>query len=301
MEELIKIRVDQQGEKVVSAKELHAFLESSKDFTTWIKYRIEQHSFEEGVDFLRINTKIGEKSKRGRPSIDYALTIDMAKEIGMLEGNQKGKDIRRYFISVEKEWKTQIKTMPAPAIMSRLELLEMAIKQEKELIMVTQAKDLAEHKVLEANKTIAVIEEKLEQHKDKVSFADRLANDKRLFPIGSVAKLLKLNVGRNDFFEILRNDKILMSSEIEAYHNEPYQQYMQYFVRNYKDIERYHKDGSMFLKRVFQTYANIKGMYWLSKRYKGNNPEYASNETQAALFENQAGSVGSAIQNGLFK
>jgi anti-repressor protein len=97
MNELIK--VNEKG--LVSARELHEFLEIKKDFTDWFKYRVGQYDFENEKDF----TPILGKSTGGRPSKDFAVTIDMAKELSMLENNEKGKQARKYFINCEKELK----------------------------------------------------------------------------------------------------------------------------------------------------------------------------------------------------
>jgi len=84
--------------KVADARELHEFLEVGKDFSTWIKDKIDKYGFIEGEDF---SPKLG-KSIGGRPSTEYILTLDMAKEIAMVENNERGRQIRKYFIEVEK-------------------------------------------------------------------------------------------------------------------------------------------------------------------------------------------------------
>lgn len=75
-----------------------------RDFSTWIKNRISEYQFSENVDFL-IPQNWGAKKGRGgdRRSVDYLLTLDMAKELAMLERNETGRSIRRYFIQKEKE------------------------------------------------------------------------------------------------------------------------------------------------------------------------------------------------------
>jgi len=98
MNELIKIQ-DKGGHPGVDARELHAFLEVGKDFSTWMKDRINKYDFQEGQDYSPI---LG-KSIGGRPSVDYAISLDMAKELAMVENNEKGKQARKYFIEKEKE------------------------------------------------------------------------------------------------------------------------------------------------------------------------------------------------------
>lgn len=98
--ELIKIE-NRNGKETVNTRELYEFLEVKKDFSDWIKYRIKKYGFQEGEDF----TTIQGKSTGGRPSIEYHVTIDMAKELSMVENNDKGREARRYFIECEKKSK----------------------------------------------------------------------------------------------------------------------------------------------------------------------------------------------------
>lgn len=99
MNALIPIR--HSGSKpAVNARDLHAFLEIGKDFSTWIKSRIEDFGFVENQDFA-IFPETGENP--GRPRIEYALSLDMAKELSMLERNGKGRQARQYFIECERQ------------------------------------------------------------------------------------------------------------------------------------------------------------------------------------------------------
>src|SRR5579885_2620905 len=83
-----------------NARDLHAFLGVGKVFAAWIKSRISDYQFVECQDYIAIfqNRKIG----HGRGKIEYHLTMDMAKELAMVERNDKGREIRRYFIECEK-------------------------------------------------------------------------------------------------------------------------------------------------------------------------------------------------------
>ncbi|MSN85651.1 antA/AntB antirepressor family protein [Riemerella anatipestifer] len=102
MNELIKI-TEQNGKQAVSARELHTFLEIKDKFTDWIK-RMFEYGFIENIDY-QILSDFSEKIGRGRPSVDYALTLDCAKEISMLQRSEKGKQARQYFIECEKRLK----------------------------------------------------------------------------------------------------------------------------------------------------------------------------------------------------
>jgi phage anti-repressor protein len=99
MNELVKIRTV-NGESAVNARELHEALNSKARFTDWISYRIDQYGFVENVDY-QILSEISVKPQGGRPSIEYTLTLDMAKELAMVENNEQGRRVRRYFIEVE--------------------------------------------------------------------------------------------------------------------------------------------------------------------------------------------------------
>ena len=105
MNELFKIEAHQLGAgavKTVNARALHVFLEVGKDFSTWIKDRIEQYGFVEGRDYVTyLVPTIGEKG-HGRPTREYAISLDMDKELSMVERNEKGKQARQYFIDCER-------------------------------------------------------------------------------------------------------------------------------------------------------------------------------------------------------
>ncbi|EKK2771350.1 antA/AntB antirepressor family protein, partial [Escherichia coli] len=87
-----------------NARDLHAFLEVGKDFSTWIRIRISEYEFTENQDFILL-PKTGEqrKGRGGHNRKDYHLTLDTAKELAMVERNEKGRQIRRYFIECEKK------------------------------------------------------------------------------------------------------------------------------------------------------------------------------------------------------
>ena len=106
MNELIPIQTNQQMEPVISGRDLYDFLEIKDNYTDWFK-RMIGYGFEEGKDFIGISRE----STGGRPSIDHALKLDTAKEISMIQRNERGKEARQYFISVEKEFNSPEKIM----------------------------------------------------------------------------------------------------------------------------------------------------------------------------------------------
>lgn len=107
MQELIKITTTESGSQVVSARELHKFLEVKTQFKDWIKRRIDEYEFIENQDF-EVSLIFEQNSKGGRPSKEYTLSIDMAKELSMIERSDKGKLARQYFIECERKLKEVI-------------------------------------------------------------------------------------------------------------------------------------------------------------------------------------------------
>lgn len=87
--------------QMVKARDLHDFLQIGRDFTNWIKSRVARYGFVDGQDF-EVFANSGENPNGGRPSTDYHLTLDTAKELAMVENNDQGRAARRYFIEVER-------------------------------------------------------------------------------------------------------------------------------------------------------------------------------------------------------
>lgn len=103
--------IDNNGKKAVNARDLHSFLESRKDFSSWIKDRIDRCDLIENVDYVLLTPKGEQTGRGGHNKIDYVLSVDASKELSMIEGNEKGKQARRYFIACEKEL-SENKTSP---------------------------------------------------------------------------------------------------------------------------------------------------------------------------------------------
>ncbi|QXL48887.1 phage antirepressor KilAC domain-containing protein [Ligilactobacillus salivarius] len=103
MEELIKVTKDDKGISVVSGRELHDFLEVTERYSSWF-LRMTKYGFEEGVDYVgcKVFNTLAKQELQ-----DHALTLDMAKEISMIQRTEKGKQARQYFIDVEKAYKQQ--------------------------------------------------------------------------------------------------------------------------------------------------------------------------------------------------
>ena len=147
MNELISLTqsaINGELQQTVSARELHAFLEVGKDFSTWIKNRLETLGSIENEDYLVIQevfAKIGEKG--GRPKIEYYLTLDVAKHLAMMEKNEKGKQARQYFIECERKLREhQLKLAPktfAEALRAYADEVE-AHEQTKQTLTIAEPK-----------------------------------------------------------------------------------------------------------------------------------------------------------------
>ena len=123
----IKIRETESGQ-AVSARELYSYLEIDSNFTTWC-VRMFEYGFEEGLDFIPIL----EESTGGRPSKDYALTIECAKEISMLQRSEKGKEARKYFIKCEKRLRSLAPKTFAEALQLAADQAKMIEIKDKQL------------------------------------------------------------------------------------------------------------------------------------------------------------------------
>lgn len=111
MNELIKTVKQSNGSVAVDGRDLHDFLEVDTQYTKWIDRMIE-YGFTENVDFTSFSQK-SLKPSGGRPQVNHALTLDMAKELSMIQRTKKGKQARQYFISMEKQAKSK-QQLPLP-------------------------------------------------------------------------------------------------------------------------------------------------------------------------------------------
>ena len=128
--ELIKI-IEREGRQLVSGRELHEFLEIKTKYKDWFP-RMVEYGFEEEIDFIKVAQKRATNNLKNPVTtvIDHAISIDMAKEISMIQRTEKGKIARQYFINCEKKLKEVKKLSP----MELMELQFKALKEQKEKI-----------------------------------------------------------------------------------------------------------------------------------------------------------------------
>ncbi|WP_192871159.1 antA/AntB antirepressor family protein [Bartonella bovis] len=173
--------VGQETVQTVNACELHAFLEVGKDFSTWIKDRINQYEFVENQDFV-CSPVLGSKGRGGHNRKEYHLTLDMAKELAMVERNEKGKQARQYFIECERKAKQPLNL--ANALQNPLTIRQLLLES------ITQLEDLrTEVKTL----------------KPKAEALEHLKRSNDLFSIYEAAK--DLQIKPKEFVERLQNHK----------------------------------------------------------------------------------------------
>lgn len=215
--------IEHDGKQAVNARELHQKLGSKQQFANWIRNRIEKYGFVENQDFCSFNKVI--KRENGATTVtEYALSLDMAKELCMVENNEKGRMIRKYFIEVEKKARTQ---NPFAIPQTYSEALLLAANQAKQI----EKQQLAlEQKKIENNKLVADGKRKdatIVRMKPKEVFTDAVAGSKGNCLVGEVEKLITQNgykIGEKQFFAWLRDNGYL-GKKGERY-NIPNQQYM---------------------------------------------------------------------------
>lgn len=190
------------GIQTINARELHEFLESGQDFSTWIKSRIDKYDFTEGEDYVRFHKKM---EANNATMIEYHISLSMAKELSMVENNDKGKEARRYFIKIEEEYKKR----PNVDAITRKDLAKMLLESEEE-----RERAVAERRELQT---------KIAADANKVAFAENVEKTVDNLSIQDYAKILyheDARIGQNRLFFLLRRKGILDK------HNKPYQKYI---------------------------------------------------------------------------
>lgn len=125
MNQLIKVNYNDEIQ-TISARELHSFLEVGTHFKDWFP-RMCEYGFSERIDFCSILSE----STGGRPSTDYQITIDMAKELCMIQRTEKGKQARQYFIEIEKQWNSPESIMSRALKLADKKLISLQTEKEK--------------------------------------------------------------------------------------------------------------------------------------------------------------------------
>ena len=240
MNELINIKTSETGEPSVSGRDLHEFLGVTTRYNDWFP-RMTEYGFTEGKDFnLLKNEQVRFEGNREvtRELIDHLLTIDMAKELAMIQRTERGKQARQYFIQVEKDYNSPEKIM-------------------------ARALRIAE-------KELNTLKLDVERMKPKEIFADSVASSHTSILIGELAKILKANgyeTGPKRLFEILRQDGFLIKRKGSEF-NMPTQKSMELGLMEIKETAINNPDGSIRVSKT--TKVTGKGQIYFVNRYCGS-------------------------------
>lgn len=210
MDELLKINYD-ADRITLSARDLHEFLEVGSKYNDWFK-RMCEYGFNENLDYRAITQKRVTAQGNETKFTDHEITLDMAKEIAMLQRNERGKEARQYFIEVEKQWNS-----PERIIARGL---------------------------IESQKMIENLNQQVIEMKPKALFADAVATSKTSILVGDLAKILKqngINIGANRLFAELRDKGYLIKRKGSDW-NMPTQESMDMELFEIK--EHTHIDGN---------------------------------------------------------
>ena len=217
MNQLIKVTVkgDQQ---LVSARELHKALRLTTRFSKWVDQNF--HDFESGIDFMSVTGVTDMPNGGTKPIQDYAVTIDMAKQLCMMSHTELGKKYRRYFIELERKWND-----PQEVVKRGYAILQ----NENARLKIENA-----------------------EMKPKALFADAVSVSETSILVGELAKLLKQNgveIGQNRLFAWLRRNGYLISRRGNDY-NMPTQKSMNLGLFKIKETSITHADGHVTVNKT---------------------------------------------------
>lgn len=243
MNELIKVNYDESTERqIVSGRELHEALEIETPYHKWFP-RMCEYGFSEGKDYWTFLSNRSD-GQAGKPRTDHQLTIDMAKELCMIQRSEIGKRFREYFIEIEKAWNDPV------LIMGRAYEAQKAITAK-------------------LNEKVWALEAKAEANAPKVLFADAVAASNTSILVGDLAKLLKQNgvdIGQKRLFEYLRNNGYLIKTGSSI--NMPTQRSMELKLFEVKERTISNPDGTVRITKT--TKVTGKGQeYFIAKFLRG--------------------------------
>ncbi|WP_155971650.1 phage antirepressor KilAC domain-containing protein [Streptococcus ruminantium] len=233
MNELINVSVNDNQEPVVSGRQLHEALGVNSNYTTWFD-RMTEYGFTENEDYVLLSNFGNQTGRGGHNKVDHVIKLDMAKEIAMIQRTDRGKQVRQYFIQIEKDFNSPEK------IMARALLL--------------------------ADKKVHQLEAQIEADKPKVLFANAVEASATSILIGDFAKILRqngYNIGQNRLFEWLRENGFLIRKRGESY-NMPTQRSMDMSLFEVKERTHNEPNGSIRISKT--TKMTGKGQtYFINK------------------------------------
>lgn len=237
MGELIPINYD--GEQpTVSARELHKGLEIKSKYADWFK-NMSAYGFTENIDYFTVSKNL----ENGGRTIEHEISVDMAKQICMIQRSEKGKQYRQYFLDLEKAWNT-----PEQVFARALKMADQTIAKLKD-----------------TNKSLT---EKIEADRPKTIFADAVSASHTSILIGDLAKLICQNgyqIGQKRLFQWMRDNGYLMVSGNSR--NMPKQKYVEQGLFEIKESNVQNPDGSVRITRT--TKVSGKGQLYFVNKFLG--------------------------------
>lgn len=218
MNELINVTLNDNHEPVVSARQLHQTLDVKKRFSAW--FETNSKLFIENEDFTSVQTGTVVNNGAIKPLRDYALSLDMAKQLAMMSRTVKGAEVRQYFIQVEKDFNSPEKIMARALLM--------------------------------ADKKVHQLEAKIEADRPKVLFAEAVSASHTSILVGELAKLLKQNgvdMGANRLFNWLRAHGYLIKRNGRDW-NMPTQKSIEMGLIRVKETSITHSDGHITVSKT---------------------------------------------------
>lgn len=218
MNNLINVTLNENQEPVVSGRQLHQVLGVKTEYKKWFS-RMTDYGFTENEDFVRVTQKCPTLGGV-QNTTDHVLKLDMAKEIAMIQRTDKGKEVRQYFIQVEKDFNSPEKIM-------------------------ARALKIADRKIIKLEATI-------EEQKPKVIFANAVSASHTSILVGDFAKLMRqngLNFGQNRMFAWLRENGYLISRKGNSW-NMPTQKAMDLGLFEIKETTINHSDGHISINKT---------------------------------------------------
>lgn len=210
--EIVPIYENEKGEKWINARELHSALQSKRKFTDWIKQRIEHYKFVKEQDFIPFHNFVkGDKNGYGNKTTnEYYLTIDMAKELCMVENNSIGRKLRKYFIEIEKRYRSIIETPQNIFDVMRLALNQIE-ENEKRITFVENLSKEAKQISKENKEEIENIKNKIDVIIQKnYCLASDIAEQLHIYSennlphsnfIGAIARTLGMKISYKHYYE----------------------------------------------------------------------------------------------------
>lgn len=237
MNNLINVTLNENQEPVVSGRQLHQVLGVKTAYKDWFK-RMTEYGFTENEDFLLLKNE-QQTGRGGHNKINHVLKLDMAKEIAMIQRTDKGKEVRQYFIQVEKDFNSPEKIM-------------------------ARALKIADRKIIKLEATI-------EEQRPKVIFANAVSASHTSILVGNFAKLMRqngLNFGQNRMFAWLRENGYLISRKGNSW-NMPTQKAMDLGLFEIKETTINHSDGHISINKTPKITG--KGQLYFADKLLNNN------------------------------